>query len=359
MNERSHCPLCCKDLARHEKDDLSDELQLKIDRLPENMERSEGLLRENRTKLEKLLGMQSSVERVHKIKSDLLPRLKEELKKIDTDLVKNQDKIKKAQADVAEPKDKMALIAPMIGDLSILDEMLRDIEQTRSDLEPLRRNLPASGAGAADCDMDALRNKRKELTDRIKSLERDIAAKEKSRSDEERAMNQIKEKEMEFRNIELNLKGDIQKLDGLKARDKELRDEITKLAETEKAKNEQLIPIKGKIHNAEDKRRFAKNEGMKSVNKEKLEYEKLQKDFNNIDNLSKELDKLAERNLTDEIKRYEKLLEQFRSEKEIKVRERENHFKLLGLNEKFHCIFLVHLEFRLHKSNPFAKRSKC
>lgn len=324
---KPHCPLCHKDLVRHEVDDLLHDLQSKIDVLPENIERSESLLLESRSKLERLLGMQASVERIDKIKNDLLPRLKDELKKIDSDLLANQEKIKKAQADVAEPRDKMALIGPMIGDISILDEIFRDIEQTRTDLEPLRRKLPSGGGdgagGSANCDMDALQKKRKELTDRIKCLEKEIAAKEKQRSDDEKTINQLKEKEMELRNYELTLKGEIQKVDGLRAREKELRDEIAKLQETEKAKNEQLNPIKGKILNAEDKRRFAKNEGVKSVNKEKMEYEKLQKDFNNIDNLSKELDKLAERNLADEIKRYEKLLEQFRSEKSKKVREKK------------------------------------
>lgn len=154
--EQPHCPLCQKDLVRDEVDDLLHELQSKIDALPENIERSENSLLESRSKLEKLLGMQASVERVEQIKNDLLPRLKEELKKIETDLVANQDKSKKASAEAEEPRNKMALITPMIGDLSILDEILRDIEQTRGELEPLRRNLPSLGSGSADCDMEAL-----------------------------------------------------------------------------------------------------------------------------------------------------------------------------------------------------------
>lgn len=311
-------------MVHNEVDDLSQELQSKIDALPENIERSEQSLMESRTKLEKLLGMQASVDRIDKIKTDLIPHLKDELKKIESDLVETQEKSKKANAEADETKAKMLLIAPMIGDLSILDEILRDVEQTRKDLEPLRRKLPSGGAGGGDgstaCDMDALQKKRKEITDRIKCLDKEIADKEKKRSDDEKIMNQFKEKTMDLRNFELELKGDIQKVDGLRAREKELRDEIAKLQETEMAKNEQLIPIKGKILNAEDKRRFVKNEGVKSVNKEKIEYEKLQKDFNNIDNLSKELDKLAERNLADEIKRYEKLLEQLRNDKAKQVR---------------------------------------
>lgn len=321
IEERPRCPLCRKDFVDDEKDDLSHELQEKIDSLPENIERSERSLHESRSKLEKLLGMQSSVERVDRIKSDLLPRLKEELKKIESDLLANQEKIKKANADVVEPRQKMELIAKMIGDLSILEQALSDVEQTRAELEPLRRKLPSGGdGGLSDCDMDALQKKRKELTDRIKTLEKEIMAKEKIRSDDEKTVNQLKEKEMELRNHELVLKGDIQKIDGLKARETELRDEISKLLETEKVKNEQLNPIKGKILNAEDKRRFAKTEGANSVNKEKMEYEKLQKDFNNIDNLSKELDKLAERNLSNEIERYKKLLEEFRNEKSKQVK---------------------------------------
>lgn len=127
------------------------------------------------------------------------------------------------------------------------------------------------------------------------------------------------EKEMDLRSVELTLKGDLQKMDGLRAREKELREEISKLQEIEKTKSEQLNPIKGRILNLEEKRRFAKTDAAKRVNKEKMEYEKLQKDFNNIDNLSKELDKLAERNLSNEIERYKNLLTESRNDKAKKV----------------------------------------
>lgn len=320
IENHPNCPLCTKDLNSREVDDLSSDLRYKINSLPENIERSETLLKESRVKLERLLGMQSSVERVNKIKADLVPHLKDELKKLEADMAANQEKVNRATADVKEPKDKMNLIAPMVGDMSILEQALRDIEQTRADLEPLRRKLPTTNGANENCDMEGLQAKRKLLTDRIKRLEQEISAKEKKLSDDETVINKVKAKEMEMRTIELSLKGDIQKADGLRAREKELSDEIAKLQETEKAKNDQLNPIKGKIRNAEQKRREAKNDGAKCVNKEKMEYDKLQKDFNNIDNLSKDLDKLAERNLTHEIERCQKLLAEFRDQKTKQVK---------------------------------------
>lgn len=320
MEDQPCCPLCHKDMSGVEVDELSTELNYKINALPEDIDRSERLLAESRAKLEKLLGMQSSVERVNKIQTELLPHLKDEIKAIETDLAANQEKQKKSEADLVEPKTKLNLIAPLIGDIGILDAALRDIDQTRTELEALRRNLP-NGAANENCSMESMQAKRKEVSDRIKTLEKEITDKEKKLSDDESHMNKLKSKEMEMRTIELQLKSDMQKVDGLRAREQELRDEIAKLNESEKAKQNQLNPIKGKILNAEEKRRFAKSEGAKRVNKDRMEYNSLQKEVASIENLTKELEKLAERNLVNELDRYKKLLAGFRVEKDKKVKQ--------------------------------------
>lgn len=176
-------------MNQSEVEKLTSELRRKINSLPDDIENSERLLNESRAKLEKLLGMQASVERVNKLKSDFIPRMRDDLKKIDADLAANQEKIKKAQSDVKEPKARMNLITEIIGDISVLEEAFRDIHQTRIDLEPLLRNAPTGDGGN---DMDNLQKKRKELNDRIKVLEAEIIQKEKKCAEDEREINGYK-----------------------------------------------------------------------------------------------------------------------------------------------------------------------
>lgn len=318
MEDQPCCPLCHKDLNRMEVGDLSDELSDKIRTLPEDIARSERLLKESRLKYEKLLGLRKHVSLVEKLKSTSIPQVKEDIKKIETELSLGQEKVKKATRDLEEPKEKSNLIAPMIGDVSILEDALRDIQQTKSDLEPLRRKLP-SNEGQDDYNLDSLHKKRKEITERYKYLEREITRKEKQCERDAENIRKFKEKEIELRGTELQLRGDIQKMDGLKTREKELIEEIRKLQEKKEISDRSLIPIQAKIRNAEEKRRMKKIQGADKLSKETRYYDGLKKENDHIDRLSKELEKLAHLNLVKEIDKYNTILMELRNEKSNQV----------------------------------------
>lgn len=318
MQDQPCCPLCHKDLNHNEVGDLETELRDKIEMLPENIRRSERSLNESKSKLEKLLGMQQNVERVEKLKSSLIPQMKEEIKKIETDLTAAQEKIKKTEKDVEEPKERSDLIGPMIGDISILEDAFRDINQTRIELEPLRRNLP-SGEGQDDYDLDSLQKKRKEINDRSKILDREIARVEKQSNDEDENIRQFQETEMKLKESVLQLKSDITKRDTLKAREKDLTEEIRKLKEKKEVSDQSLIPIQGKIKHAEEKRRFKKAQNAELLSKEMKYYEGLKKDYDQIERLSKELEKLAKLNLVKEIERFKNILTKLRNEHSSQV----------------------------------------
>lgn len=311
MEGQPCCPLCHKDLNRNEVDDLKTELSDKIDLLPTSIAESEANLMAEKLKLEKLLGMQSMVDRITKIRLTLLPEVQDETKKLEAELAAVQDKIKKTKTDLEEPKAKLSLIGPMIGDMSLLEDALRDIEQTQTDLEPLRRALPANH-GPNDYDLDSLQKKRKEITERIRNLDSSITRKEKQCNEYEDQIRKLQEKEMELKQKELDLKGDIQRIDGLKARVIELNEEIKQLSERKRASDGSLIPIEAQIKKLENDRSYEKKLRTEKLNKEKNRFDKLKKECDNIGRLSKEITKLAEQNLVKEIDRFSKKLEELR-----------------------------------------------
>lgn len=319
MSDQPCCPLCHKDLNRIEVGDLTDELSDKIRMLPDDITRSERLLNESKIKLEKMIALQNSVETVEKLKSSSIPQVKDEIRKLESDLSAGQEKIKRAKQDLEDPKERMNLIGPMIGDMSSLEDALRDIQQTKMDLEPLRRNLPTN-EGQDDYNLDSLQKKRKEITERSKYLEKEIARKEKQCEREAENIRKVKEKEMDLRGTELQLKGDVQKSDGLKVREKELIEEIQKLKEKKETSDRSLIPIQAKIKHAEEKRRLKKAEGAEKLGKETKYYDGLKKDYDQIERVSKELEKLALKNLAKEIERYNNTLTELRNEKSKQVK---------------------------------------
>lgn len=324
MQDQTCCPLCHKDMDRNEIGDLTAELSDKIEMLPNQINRTGQLLKQERIKLEKLLGMQSHVERVEKLQSNLIPKLKADIKKLESDLSAAQEKIKQSQREVEEPRDKMDIVSKMTGDMSILDEALRDIEQTRTDLQPLRSSLP-DGEGQADFNLDSLQKKRKELTESIKNLEKAIERKEKQCQDSANRILEFQKREMDLKQTELKLQGDIQKRDALKAREIELTEEIKQLKEKLETCNRSLIPIEGKIKHAEENRRFSRAKGSEELNKETKHYDMLEKKLNDINRVSRELDKFATRNLANEIDRTKNELNRLKSDQSKQVKKIETN----------------------------------
>lgn len=176
MEEQPCCPLCHKDMNANEVDNLTGELNDQIHMFPQNIERSERELKEETKKLEKLLGMQSSVERVEELKSVLLPKVKDEIKDFESKLTTFQEKLKQSQRSIVEPKEKKEIVGKMVGDMALLDVAIKNAKQARKDLEPLKSSLPSSD-GQNDNNLDSLQKKRKELTDQMKVLDKNIEKK--------------------------------------------------------------------------------------------------------------------------------------------------------------------------------------
>ncbi|XP_055313426.1 DNA repair protein RAD50-like [Sitodiplosis mosellana] len=323
MEDQPCCPLCHKDMNNNEIDDLKIELNDQIIALPETIANAERELKKENAKLEKLLAMQSSVERVAELKSTLLPKIRDEIKKLDSDKSAAQEKAKQSEQSVKEPKEKKEIANKMVSDMTILDEAIRDVEQARIELEPLKRSLPTSD-GPNDNNLDSLQKKRKELTDRIKALDKKIEVLEKRYQDDTKIITQLQERLMQMKTQELNFQGDIQKVDTLKARENELNEQIKELKDKKATGDQTLIPIEGKIRNVEEKRRRTKASGAETYSRATKRFDGLKKNFDSIERVTKEIEKLALLNLGKEIKRCEKLVEQANNEKTAQKAEIES-----------------------------------
>lgn len=162
----------------NEVGDLTEELNEKIEMLPQNIARTARELKTETIKLEKLLGLQSHVDRVDKLKAVTLPKVKDEIKELELNLSTIQDKVKQSQRLVEDPREKKEIVNKMVGDMSLLDEATRDIEQAQKDLELKSKCFPSSD-GPNDNNLESLQKERKQLTEQIKALEKDIDRKVK------------------------------------------------------------------------------------------------------------------------------------------------------------------------------------
>lgn len=307
------CPLCHKDLAGNEARHLTAELNEKIENLPMNIEQSGKLFKEENSKLETLLGLRSSKERIDKLESELIPKFKEDIKKLDKDLAAAKDEIKKTDPELKEVKERHALAQSMVGDMSMLDGAISDVEQIRHDLKPMEETIAASG-GQNDTNLEDLQKQRKELTEREKFLSKEIARKEKILADKMEELHKLQQKEMELKQTELQLQSDLQKCDSIKNRVKELDEQIKQFKEKKTACDQSLIPIEAKIKHAEEKRRRTKTSNTDKLNNAMKRYDGFKKDYESIDRVSNDLKKLAALNLTAGIERQRDALNRLKEE---------------------------------------------
>lgn len=310
-------------MNRNDVDNLTVELNDQIEQLPQIIARSERELKTSTAKLEKLLAMQNSVERITQLKMNVLPKIRDEIKKIETDLSAFQEKVRQSERSVAEPRDKKEIVGRMVGDMSLLDEAIRDVEQARTELVPLKQSLPPSD-GTNDNNLESLQKKRKELTDKIKKLEKDINILEKRVQVDNKHIMDMQNRIIEMEKEELRLQGDFQKFDSLKTREKELTEQVKELKQKKTAIDQTLIPLEGKIKNAEEKRRRTKASGALKYTDATKRFEGLKKNFDNIERVSKELAKLALLNLEREIERCGQLQQEAEDDKTKQVTKNEH-----------------------------------
>lgn len=342
-------------MNRNEVDDLTVELNDQIEQLPQIIARSERELKTSTAKLEKLLAMQNSVERVAQLKMNLLPKIRDEIKKIETDLSAFQEKVRQSERSVEEPREKKEIVSRMVGDMSLLDEAIRDVEQARTELMPLKQSLPPSD-GTNDTNLESLQKKRKELTDKIKKLEKDINILEKRIQEDNKQIMTMQNRIIDMEKEELRLQGDFQKFDSLKTREKELTEQVKELKQKKTAIDQALIPIEGKIKNAEEKRRRTKANGAEKYTVATKRFEGLKKNFDNIERVSKELEKLALLNLERELERCGQLQQEAEDDKTKQVTNIQKYLSQLTFWTYFLNLFFV--IYRQQKSNRFATMVK-
>lgn len=192
MKDHPSCPLCHKDMKGNEINHLNMELNEKIKCLPESIARSECLLKESQIKLEKLLGMQKSVERINTLKSNSIPQIKSEIDQIEVKMLELNNKMIEKKQNISVPKSNLNLIDEIIstGDMRILDDALLDIKQTQKDLEQLQHDLPEAEP-TENYDLISIQNERKEVVRNMRKLKDEISRKEKCINDCEHQRHQL------------------------------------------------------------------------------------------------------------------------------------------------------------------------
>lgn len=112
-----------------------------IQDLPQNIERVEKLLKEEQKKYESLLHLKPVIDKVARLEVEI-PKKKEDLKTFQNQLAECSKEMESTQTLLAEPTTIFDTANSMMGDMSLLDESIKESNRLKNDIEKLKRKLP-------------------------------------------------------------------------------------------------------------------------------------------------------------------------------------------------------------------------
>lgn len=100
------------------------------------------MLKAEQKKYENLLQLKPLIEKTARLETDI-PKRKNDLKKIQENLTECSNEYESMQMLLAEPTANLELTNTMFGDMSLLDEAIKDVSRLQEDIANLKQKLPA------------------------------------------------------------------------------------------------------------------------------------------------------------------------------------------------------------------------
>lgn len=308
--------MCHKDLNQDEAGDLKTELENEITQLPQQINRSGKELNDINEKLENLRILQPKVERFEQLRTELIPNYKAEVDKISKELAAAQEKIVQVDKSIREPKEKQELVSIMIGDMSVLDDNIKEFDRYTKEVNTLKSSVLVD---QGDVSLDTLKQNRKDKSEQRKQLDHEITSKEKQMNEDLMNINRLRTKEMDLKRKEMELQNDVNKIGEIQKRLDELDKQIDEARKKKKENEEALQPIQIKIREAENQRRATKLNNQNKYDKENERFDKIKQTNASVENSTTELKEMAARNLEAQINRLNGEIQAHRHAKEEKV----------------------------------------
>uniref|UniRef100_A0A1B0FGD5 Rad50/SbcC-type AAA domain-containing protein n=1 Tax=Glossina morsitans morsitans TaxID=37546 RepID=A0A1B0FGD5_GLOMM len=221
--------------------DLTDEIQ----HLPQNIKKTEMLLKTEQKKYENLLHLKPILEKVTLLEKDL-PGKEQKLKDIQRELTDLANESETFQMLLAEPTFTMDLASSMMGDMSLLDEALKDVIRLKAEINSLKTKLP-EGSEEENQSIDDLQNEKTTLLDKLREMRKQLDLNEKHYERQMESLNKFIETKNNLAGKKIKLQEGVQSLPSLETRQKEIR-ELSKTTAKEIEENRSKIaPLNDKL----------------------------------------------------------------------------------------------------------------
>lgn len=317
IEEDPHCPLCHNGMSENEASNLTSELTDEIHRLPDNINRTEKLLKAEQKKYESLIALRPVIEKVELLEKDI-PTRKTELRKLEENLGEVANDSESCQMLQIEPSANLDLVNSMLGDMSLLDEAIREVTRLQNEVTKLKTKLPEGGPNASIEDVQLEKTTvSAELENERKLLERNQTDYEKGND----TLNALREERNKLKDKQIKLQEGVQSLPQLKERQVELRKQIEAIDIEIKTLQQQLQPLKQKLTDSIEEKQRLKDSNRKIVLQMQAKLDSMKNLDHDIQRLNRELIELEKLNLAEEIERVKNSKKRYQDESANKTKD--------------------------------------
>ncbi|XP_017008025.3 DNA repair protein RAD50 [Drosophila takahashii] len=305
IDEEPCCPLCHHNMSGDEACDLTSELTDEIQKLPDNISRAEKALKAEQIKYENLLQIRPNILRVKELK-ETLPQKKEELKKVEELLGESVSEYETLLALIGEPTQNMELANSMMGDMTLLDEALKDSLRLTKDLDQQKAKLPASYDSSVS--MDALQAEKSQVSKELDAERKELDSTQNTFQQQMDALNRLREKKNSLKDRQIHLQEGLQSLPQLKERFEKLKTFLTTVTIEISELKAKIQPLKENLRKAIDEKERLKESERAKVAQLNSKYNSYKSTDQDIQRLNKEAQDYAKLNLQNEIKKLDEVI---------------------------------------------------
>lgn len=206
--------------------------------------------------------------RLESLKSDI-PKNKQKLKETEESLTAAMSDGELLQISIAEPKSNIDLANVMLGDMSVLDEALKDVSRIKLELQTLKASVPQRSSTMT---MDMAQEKKAAIAAKNKSNNAEITDLENKYDNSSKMLNSLREKRNKLKDDQIKLQEDAHALPQMKTRQQEIVQQIEKHSGELRRIESSLEPLTRQLTEIVERKNRIKEENKKILNnaKEKL-----------------------------------------------------------------------------------------
>ncbi|XP_030560442.1 DNA repair protein RAD50 [Drosophila novamexicana] len=329
IDEEPSCPLCHHNMSGDEACDLTTELTDEIQKLPDNITRAEKALKSEQLKYENLLQIRPAIDKVKELK-ETLPKKKEELRGIERRLGEIVAEYETLMALLGEPTNNVELANAMLGDMTLLDEALKESVRVKKDLEQLKLKLPESYD--ANVSTEALQAEKTEVSKELEAESKALETSQQTFEQQMEALNRLREFRNGLKDKRIKLQEGVQSLPQLKDRLDELTRMLITLTTEIAELRSKIQPIKQRLSAALSEKARMKESERLQLSQLQAKYQEYKSTDQDIQRLRKQAQEFASLDLVNAISKYDATINSIKAElnkMEAQIQEKSEQLETL------------------------------